>query len=50
MDKFYEMSDLSDVICEEWSKLIGKISKANLEKYQSLLKSPINLIIFLQRS
>ena len=34
MYKFYEKSELSDVICEEYSKSIGKTSKTNFEKNQ----------------
>ena len=49
MDKFDENTELSDVICEEFSKISGKISKANIEKHQSILNPPMQLIIFLQR-
>ena len=50
MDKFYEKTELSDVICEECSVLRGKKRKANSEKHQSVLNPPIQLRIFLQRS
>ena len=50
IDKFYEKTELSDVICEKCSKLSGKISKANFEKHQSVLKPPMNLITVLQIS
>ena len=50
MDKFYEKKELSDVICEECPKFSGKTSEANFLKYQSLLKPPMILRIFLQRS
>ena len=50
MDKFYENTELSDVICEEYSKLSGKISKSNLKKHQSLLNPLMDIRIFLQRS
>ena len=49
MDKFYEKTELSDVICEGCSKLSGLISKANFEKKQSVLKSQMQLIIYLRR-
>ena len=48
MDKFYEKTELSDVICEEWSKLSVKISKADFEKHQSVINPPMQLRIFLQ--
>ena len=38
MGKFYVGTDLSDVIGEELSRLNGKISRANFEKHQSVLK------------
>ena len=50
MDNFYENNELSDVICEHCYKLGGKISKANLKKHQSVLKTPMNIRIFLQGS
>ena len=43
-------NDLSDVICEECSKLSGKLSKANSEKHRSVLNPPMKLRIFLQIS
>ena len=49
IDKFYEKTELSDVICEEWTKSIGSTSKTNLEK-QSVLKSPMHCRISHQRS
>ena len=33
MDKFYEKTDLSDVISEECPKLSSKRRKANIEKH-----------------
>ena len=50
IDKFYKKTELSDDICEKFSKFSGKISKANFEIQQSVLKLPINPRIFLQRS
>ena len=50
MDKIYENTKLSDIICEHCSKLSGKSSKADFEKHQSILKPPINLNILLQIS
>ena len=50
MDKFYENTELGDVICENWSKISGKISKTKLEKYQSVLNPPMQLRVFLQIS
>ena len=32
----YVKTDLSDVICEEWSKFSGKSNKSNFEKHQSV--------------
>ena len=31
MNRFSEKTDLSETICEHWSKLCGKSSKANLK-------------------
>ena len=42
-------TELSDFICEEFSKSSGKTSKANFEQ-KSVIKSPMQLRIFLQRS
>ena len=50
MDIFYEKTELSDVICEHCSKFSGKSSKAKFEKHQSVLKPPMNIRIFSQRS
>ena len=50
MDTFYVKTELSDVICEECSKLIGIIIKAKFEKYQSLLNPLMQLRIFPQIS
>ena len=50
MVKFYEKTELSDVICEEWYKLSDKIIKAIKKKHQSVLKPLIQLKIFLQIS
>ena len=48
IDRFYDNTYLSDVICEECSKLSGKSSKSNFVKHQSVLKTSMNLRIFLQ--
>ena len=48
MDKFYDNTDMSYVICEECSKLSYKSSKVDFKKHQSVLKPPMNIIIFLQ--
>ena len=50
MDTFYEKTDLSDVICENCSKIYGKMSKSEFEKHQSVLKAPMQLRMFFQRS
>ena len=50
MVKIYEITELSDVIYEECSKYSVLSSKANFEKKQSVLKQPMQLIIFLQHS
>ena len=50
MDKFCANTELIYVIYEHCSKLSSKSSKAKFEKHQSVLKPPMNLIIFLQRS
>ena len=47
MYKFNENKYLSDVIYENCSKINGKISKANFEKYWSVLNPPMKLRIFL---
>ena len=48
MDIFFEKTEMSDVIFQYCSKLSGKISKANFEKRQLVLKPPMNLRTFLQ--
>ena len=50
VDRFYVKTELTDVIYEHCSKLSYNISKAKFENHQSVLKQPINLGIFLQRS
>ena len=49
MDKFYETTDLSDVICDERTKSRSTTRKLNFEK-ETVLKSPMQLRISLQRS
>ena len=41
---------MSDVICENCSKLSGKNSKSNVERHESVLKPPMNLRISFQSS
>ena len=50
MVKFYEKSELGDVICAEFSNSSGKTIKANLEGKQWVLKPPMQLRIFNQIS
>ena len=50
VDRFYVKTELTEVIYEHCSKLSDNISKAKFEKHQSVLKYPMNLRIFLQRS
>ena len=50
MDKFYEKTELSDVIYEQCPILSGKIIKAKFGKHNSLLKPPMNIGTFLQIS
>ena len=50
MDKLCEETELSNFICEECSRFIGKIIRDNFEKHKSVLNPPMNLIIFLQVS
>ena len=50
MDIFYEKTELSDVICENCPKLGGETSKANFEKHQSVLNSPMQRRMFHQIS
>ena len=38
MNKFYENTELSDLICEQCSKLSGKSSKINIGKYHLVFK------------
>ena len=49
MDKFYEETELSDVICDNCIKSSITTRKSNFEK-NIVLKSPMQLIISLQRS
>ena len=41
--------ELSDVTYEEYSKSSDKISLTNFEKKQSVIKPPMELILFIQR-
>ena len=50
MDTFYLKTELSDIICEKFCKLSGKSSEANFENHQSVLNTPMQLRIFIQRS
>ena len=50
MSKFYETNELSDVICDECSKVSGTEQKSNFEKNQSILSAPMQLRISLQRT
>ena len=47
---FYEQTELSDLICENYSKINGERSRLNFEKYQSVINPPIQLIILVQRT
>ena len=49
MDKIYETTELSDVICDERTKSSSTTRKLNFEK-ETVLKSPMQLRISLQRS
>ena len=49
MEFFYEKTELSDVICGEYTKTSGTTSKTNFEK-KLVLKSPMQLRTSLQRS
>ena len=49
MDKFYETTELSDVICDICTKSRLTTRKSNFEK-KTVLKSPMQLRISLQRS
>ena len=48
MDKFYENTDLSDLICEKCPKFSGKMSKEIFEKHQSVLNPPMQIRTFLK--
>ena len=50
MDKFYETIELSDVICDNCTKSSLTTRKSNFEKKKTVLKSPMQLRIYLQRS
>ena len=50
IDKFYEKIELSDAIRENFSKIIGKISKAKFEKHQLVFNPPMQHILFPQIS
>ena len=49
MSKFYESNELSDVICDECSKVSGTEKKSNFESKQSIVSAPMQLRISLQR-
>ena len=50
MSKFYESNELSDVICDECSKVSGTEQKSNFETKQSIVSASIQLRISLQRT
>ena len=50
MSKFYESNELSDVICDECSKVSGTEKKSNFESKQTIVSAPMQLIISLQRT
>ena len=50
MCKFYETNELSDVICDEWSKVSGTEQKSNFETEQSIMSLPMQLIISLYKN
>ena len=50
MDKIYETNELSDVICDTCTNASGTKQKSNFETKQSVVKAPMQLRIFLQRS
>ena len=47
MNTFYETNELSDVICEECSKVSGTEQRSNFESKQSVVSAPIKLQISL---
>ena len=49
IDEFYENTEMSDVICENGSKINGKNNKAKFLKHHSVLNLSMQLRIFLQR-
>ena len=50
MNKFYETNQLSDLICDECSKVSGTEKKCNFDTEQSLLSLPTQLRISLVRT
>ena len=50
MNEFYETNELSDVICDECSKVSGTEQRSNFESKQSVLSAPTQLRISLQRT
>ena len=50
MSKLYESNELSDVICHECSKVSGIEQKSNFETKQSIVSTPMQLRISLQRT
>ena len=50
MSKFYESDELSDVICDECSKVSGTEQKSNFETKLSKVSTPMQLRISLQRT
>ena len=50
MNKFYETNELSDVVCDECSKVRGTEQRSNFETKQSVVSAPMQLRISLQRT
>ena len=50
MSKLYETNELSDVICDECSKVSGTEQKYNFGTKQSIVLAPTQLRISLQRT
>ena len=50
MSKFYESNELSDIICDECSKVSGTEQNSNFESKQSIVSAPMQLRISLQRT
>ena len=50
MNKFYETDQLSDLICDEYSKVSGTKKKCSFDTEQSLLSLPTQLRISLVRT